>query len=81
MQEVAKKLNIKAYGRTNLFKFLKEKNILDEFNRPQREYVEKGYFKLVVNPVHAGKVFHSPSCRVSKDGIEFIRSLIENEKE
>lgn len=79
MEEVAKKLNIKGYGRNNLFKFLKKKGVINQNNWPFEQYVESGFFKPVINPVHAGIKFSSGSCRVSEDGIEFIRKLIESE--
>lgn len=78
MQEVAKKINIKGYGRSNIFKLLKQKNILDNSNQPLEEFARLGYFKPVENIVipHRNKYFYSSSCRVSLSGIGFIKALI-----
>jgi len=46
MQEVAGVLNIKGYGRNNLFKFLRESGILNFKNIPYRQFIEAGYFEV-----------------------------------
>lgn len=80
MSDVAKKLNIKGYGTNNLFRFLREKEILEINNQPKDEFVGLGYFKSVTNiaPIHRNLVFGVCSCRVSEKGVQFIRSLIDN---
>lgn len=81
MKEVAEKLNIKGFGQNNLFKFLREKGILEFNNQPKEEYVKIGYFKPIDPvPIHKNFVFSSSSCRVSEKGIEFIKSLIEENR-
>ena len=45
MSDVARKLNIKGYGTNNLFRFLREKEILEINNQPKDEFVGLGYFK------------------------------------
>ena len=42
MNEVAKVLNIKGYGRNNLFEFLRENKVLDRWNVPYQRYVDNG---------------------------------------
>lgn len=81
MSDVAKKINIKGYGTNNLFKFLKEREILNMNNQPNDEFVRLGYFKSVINPIPIYKNYTkgSGSCRVSEKGIQFIQSLIDNE--
>lgn len=81
MSDVAKKLNIKGYGTNNLFKFLREKEILNMNNHPNDEFVRLGYFKSVTNivSIHRHCVFGVGSCRVSKKGVQFIKTLIDDE--
>jgi len=80
MSDVAKKLNINGYGTNNLFKFLREKEILEINNQPKDEFVRLGYFKSVTNivPIHRNLVFGVCSGRVSEKWVQFIRSLIDN---
>ena len=42
MSDVAKKLNIKGYVTNNLFRFLREKEILEINNQPKDEFVGLG---------------------------------------
>ena len=82
MRKVAKKINKKGYGQNNLFRFLREKGILNSNNFPTEEYVKLGYFKGIHNTVALNRnyAFKASSCRVSKSGIEFIEKLIEEEQ-
>jgi phage antirepressor YoqD-like protein len=79
MKEVAKLINIKDYGRTNLFKMLQEAGVLFSNNTTKQEYINKGYFKAVDNIVapYGNFMGISKSCRVSESGIKFIKSLID----
>ena len=47
MNEVAKVLSIKGYGRNNLFEFLRNEGILDRFNVPYQRYVDCGWFRVI----------------------------------
>lgn len=47
MNEVAKILNFKGYGRNNLFEFLREAGVLRSNNEPYQRYVDAGYFRLI----------------------------------
>ena len=49
MKEVADILKVKGYGRNNLFKFLREKGILNRKNEPYRKYIEQGLFEIKEN--------------------------------
>lgn len=52
--QAAKLLNYVKMGRNNLYKYLREKGILNHKNVPYQQYLDRGYFKLVetswVNP-------------------------------
>lgn len=45
MKELGRILNIPKMGRNNIIKFLQEKNVLNQYNDPEKEYQDKGYFK------------------------------------
>ncbi|PUB25847.1 phage antirepressor protein KilAC domain-containing protein [Elizabethkingia sp. YR214] len=79
MTEVAKKINIKNFGRIKIFKLLREKKILNENNHPKQEFIDQGYFKPIINTIHIAKnySFGSSSCLVSEKGIEFIKTIIQ----
>ena len=47
MNEVAKVLNVKGYGRNKLFEFLRNKGMLDKYNVPYQRYVDLGYFRVI----------------------------------
>lgn len=47
MNEVAKVLNVRGYGRNNLFEFLREQGILDRNNIPYQRYVDCGWFRVI----------------------------------
>lgn len=48
MKEVAEKLNIKGFGQNNLFKFLREKGILEFNNQPKEEYVKSAILNQLI---------------------------------
>jgi anti-repressor protein len=47
MNEVAKVLNVKGYGRNNLFEYLRNEGILDRYNVPYQRYVDNGWFRVI----------------------------------
>lgn len=47
MDVAAKLLNFKGIGRNKLFGLLRDFKILDKYNSPYQQYVDKGWFKLV----------------------------------
>ena len=47
MKEIADTLALPGIGRTNLFKILRKKEMINERNEPYRLYVERGWFKAV----------------------------------
>jgi prophage antirepressor-like protein len=47
MNEVAKVLGVRGYGRNNLFEFLREQGILDRNNIPYQRYVDNGWFRVI----------------------------------
>lgn len=81
--EVAKVLAIKGYGRNNLFKFLREQNVLIHNNQPYQKYIDNGYFKQIETQWYDRKAEMTHiglKTVVYQKGLDFIRNLIEKQK-
>lgn len=81
--EVAKVLAIKGYGRNNLFKFLREQNVLMHNNQPYQKYIDCGYFKQIETQWYDRKAEMTHiglKTVVYQKGLDFIRNLIEKQK-
>ena len=78
MNEVAKIINMKNFGKNNIFKLLRDEGILNNNNYPHEDYTNLGYFKQILTQVNFYKnhLIHSASCMASKTGIDFIKTLI-----
>ena len=78
MKEVAKVLGIKGLGRNKLFKFLRDKKILDRNNMPYQEYVDRGYFRVIEQRYNTnnGDIKITFTTLVYNKGIEYIRKLL-----
>jgi hypothetical protein len=67
-------------GRNKLFKFLREKKILQGDNMPYQRFVDAGYFKVVEGKFMAGdNVVISKTTYVKQKGIDYIRKCLTNE--
>ncbi len=79
MNQVAKTLNVKGLGRNNLFKFLREQNVLMENNQPYQQYMDAGFFKLIevkwTDPKNE-MVNVSTKTMIFQRGVEFIDKLV-----
>jgi len=81
--EVAKVLAIEGYGRNNLFKFLREQNVLMHNNQPYQKYIDNGYFKQIETQWYDRKAEMTHiglKTVVYQKGLDFIRNLIEKQK-
>lgn len=77
MEKVAKVLGIKGYGQNNLFKFLRQQKILDEYNVPYQTYMEYGWFKLIEQKYQRNdKTMVTTKTLVTQRGVEGIRKKI-----
>lgn len=77
MKDVADTLAIPGIGRNTLFKILRIKNILNEENKPYREYIENGWFKSVENEYTTKSGVHvSFTTKATVKGLENIRRLL-----
>nr|DAF21598.1 MAG TPA: KilAC domain protein [Caudoviricetes sp.] len=79
MNQVAKTLNVKGLGRNNLFKFLREQNVLMENNQPYQQYMDAGYFKLIevkwTDP-KSEMINVSTKTMIFQRGVDFIDKLV-----
>lgn len=81
MNDVAKVLDVKGYGRNNLFEFLRNKKILMQNNRPFQSYIDRGYFRVIEQRYQK----NNEECinfktLVYQKGVDFIRKTINNDK-
>ena len=78
MNEVAKVLNIKGYGRNNLFEFLRNRKVLDSWNVPYQRYVDNGWFRVIEQHYQKnGEPIVTTKTLVYQKGVDGIRKMIE----
>ena len=79
MGVAAKLLNFKGIGRNKLFELLRDFKILDKYNRPYQQYVDKGWFKLVeisfVHPTTGDNLVNYKVVLFQK-GLDNIHSIL-----
>jgi prophage antirepressor-like protein len=77
MNEVAKVLAIKGYGRNKLFDFLRNEKILDRYNVPYQRYVDAGWFRVVEQKyVKNGEQQVTTKTLVYQKGVDAIRRKV-----
>lgn len=78
MMNVAKVLNIKGYGRNNLFEFLRNKGVLNKVNIPNQKYIEAGYFRVTESTYKTPDGKQHVNCKtvVYQKGVDYIRRLL-----
>ena len=77
MNDVAKVLQIKGYGRNNLFEFLRQRKILMMNNQPYQKFVDAGYFRVIEQKYQRNnEECISFKTLVYQKGIDFIRKLL-----
>lgn len=76
----AKVLNM-GIGRNNLFKFLREKRILQQNNIPYQEYIDRGYFRTIEQKwtTPEGETKINIKTLVYQKGLDYIRKLLNKE--
>ena len=79
MGVAAKLLNFKGIGRNKLFGLLRDFKILDKYNSPYQQYVDKGWFKLVetsfVHPTTGDNLVNYKVVLFQK-GLDNIHSIL-----
>ena len=77
MNEVAKVLAIKGYGRNNLFEFLRNAGILDRYNVPYQRYVDSGWFRVIEQKyTKNGEQYVTTKTLVYQKGVDAIRRML-----
>lgn len=78
---VAKVLNIRGFGRNNLFEFLRESGVLMSNNQPKQTYCDRGYFRVIESKFTKpdGSTHINTKTVVYQKGMEFIRKLLREE--
>lgn len=77
MNEVAKVIDVRGYGRNNLFEFLRNAGILDRFNRPYQRYVDCGWFRVIEQHyTKNGEEMISTKTLVYQKGVDAIRKKL-----
>jgi len=69
VEKFAKALNIPNIGRNKMFKILKEYKILRDNNLPYQDYINRGYFDVIVNVVNG---FNITQTLVTPKGAEWL---------
>lgn len=81
-RELAGVLAVKGMGRNNLFKFLRDKKVLDSFNNPYQQYINKGWFKLKesyrTHPYTKVKLIETIT-QVMQIGVDGIRKMLKKD--
>jgi anti-repressor protein len=77
MKNIAKTLHFKEMGRNNLFEYLRNKGVLDRWNKPYQEYAGRGYFKIDLVPYEInGEKNVYPKTVVTTKGMDYIRRIL-----
>lgn len=77
MDEVAKILGFKDFGRNNLFAFLRETGMLNKWNVPYQKYVDCGWFRVIEQKyTKNGEEHISIKTLVYQKGVDAIRRKI-----
>ena len=81
MNEVAKVLNVKGYGRNNLFEFLRENKILQNNNVPYQRYVDNGWFRVIEQKyMKNGEPVVTTKTLVYQKGVDAIRKMLKGDR-
>ena len=81
MNEVAKVLDIRGYGRNNLFEFLRDFKILDQRNVPYQRYVDNGWFRVIEQHyMKNGEPVVTTKTLVYQKGVDAIRKMINKQE-
>ena len=81
MNEVAKVLDIRGYGRNNLFEFLRDSKILDQRNVPYQRYVDNGLFRVIEQHyMKNGEPVVTTKTLVYQKGLDAIRKMINKQE-
>lgn len=82
MSKVAKVLDIKGMGRTNLFQFLRDQKVLRKDNEPYQDMIDRGYFRTIEQKWQKpnGDIYINIKTLVYQKGLDYIRKLIKKNR-
>jgi len=86
LQQATALLGYKRVGQNNLFAFLRSEGVLmntaARWNQPYREYIERGYFKVIEQEFDLPDGTTKPNWKpvVSQKGLDFIRRKLSEKK-
>ena len=82
MAQCAKVINLRGWGRNNIFQLLRNKGILDGKNQPYQQYCDRNYFRIIESKfvLPTGEIKISLKTVIYQKGLDFIRKLIEAEE-
>ena len=71
-------LAIPGVGRNKLFEELRRHRVLDQYNRPFQEYVDRGYFRVVEQRYAKpdGSTHINIKTLVYQKGLDYIRRVL-----
>ncbi len=81
MKETAKIISVNGIGRTKLFKFLRDNQVINGSNEPYQQFIDRGYFKYVIKDItnsYGQILFVQTVTLVSLKGMEYIKQLLTN---
>jgi phage antirepressor YoqD-like protein len=78
IRDAASVLNRKGLGQNNLFALLRSLSVLDGGNAPYREYIERGYFRVIEQTWtdRAGEPHVSTKTLVTQRGLQYLARLL-----
>ena len=74
---VAKKINIKGFGRNKILELLRKLDFIDKFNLAHQEFVDKGFF---IKERYYNKSTQAPSfvLKATVKGLALIKQIVED---
>lgn len=77
MDQVAKVLEVKGYGRNKLFEFLRDHGVLDSRNVPYQKFIDRGWFRTIEQHYQKGyEPCVNTKTLVYQKGVDGIRKLL-----
>jgi len=76
--QTAKILNL-GFGRTTLYRILKELEIVNEVNVPDKKYQKEGLLEVIVPTLRPNPMYvnHPKTLVVGEKGLNFIKEIVE----
>jgi phage antirepressor YoqD-like protein len=78
IKDAASVLNVPGIGQNNLFSMLRNLKLLDQKNMPYREYIDRGYFRVIEQPWPGrnGQTHINLKTLVTQKGLEYLSRIL-----